>query len=375
MRDIASWFALKSVPGIGNYIFKKLIEKFGSPDKVFKASEDELTGVERVSPVLASSILRHKMPDEVKRDMDLVFKNNFSIVTMKDEDYPILLLGIHDPPPFLYVYGKLEKNSPNIAFVGTRHPSEYGVSTTIRLCKDMARLGFTIVSGMAKGIDTAAHKGALSARGKTIAVLGSGLAKIYPGENVGMFHKIAENGAVVSEFPLMREPETYNFPIRNRIISGLSLGTVVVEAAVKSGSLITARLAAEQNREVFAVPGSINSYKSFGTHSLIQEGAKLTTNKNDILDELPESFYTVLEKKDSAENSKPQPDLTKEESEILNIMSNYPAHIDDIGRKFSINTGKLLGILLTLELKGIVKKRDGNYFAKNQTAFDSGIAD
>jgi len=273
MERLLPWFRLKSVPGIGNHIYKRLIDRFRSPELVFAASSSELLRVDGMSEKLVTSIRHHRMPDEVKRDIDRVETKGYRVVPYTDACYPSLLREIPDPPPFLYVYGDLRDTANTLAVVGSRNATAYGISNTKQLCANLAALDIVIVSGMATGIDTAAHEGALQGKGKTIAVLGSGLGRIYPSRNKDLFHKISRSGAVISEFPMMTEPEAYNFPIRNRVISGLSMGTVVVEATRKSGSLITARLAAEQNREVFAVPGSIRSFKSMGTHTLIKQGA------------------------------------------------------------------------------------------------------
>ncbi len=365
MKKILPWFALKSVPGIGNHLFRRLIDRFHSPERVFKASESDLLEVEGITPNLAASIPRHTLPDPVKRDLDLVLQKGHTIVTMANADYPALLLQLPDPPPFLYVFGNLDSSIANIAVVGSRNATSYGISTTRRLCKDLVSLELTIVSGMALGIDSAAHEGALQGKGKTIAVLGSGLERIYPAENRDLFHKIAENGAVISEFPLMTEPEPHNFPIRNRIISGMSLGTVVVEATKRSGSLITARLAAEQNREVFAVPGSIHSFKSSGTHTLIKQGAKLVEHALDIMEELS-VLADLLAKKDRLiqnETIKPPRSLSPGESVVFEALGPYPVHIDNLVRKLSIEPGKLSSILLQLELLGLVQQSAGKHFS------------
>ncbi len=365
MQDLTSWFALKSIFGVGNGIFKKLIQRFDSPRKVFEASKEELLQIKNIKHNVVSAILKNIVPDKAKRELELLYKTDFKIVTLTDPNYPELLREILDPPPFLYVYGNLEKASLNIAFVGSRRPTEYGINTTVRMCKEMSALGFTIVSGMAKGIDTKAHQGALLGSGKTIAVLGSGLLNIYPRENRKLFYEIGKRGAVISEFPLKTDPEAHNFPRRNRVISGLCFGTVVVEAALKSGSLITANIAADQNREVFAVPGNINSYKSFGAHQLIKQGAKLVTNIQDVLEDLPQNLsYKEQEPVQKKENKKTLPELTEEETKIFNFLSDDPVHADDIGIQLSFDTSKLLSILLALELKGAIKKTHGNYFKK-----------
>lgn len=368
MENTLPWLALKSVPGIGNHLFKRLIKHLKSPEAVFKASLDNLVRVEGVSARIARSIKQHKVPDSVKKEFDCVQKKGYKIITMADPEYPALLLHIPDPPPFLYVLGSLAGLNKNLAVVGSRNATNYGISTARRLSRDLASIGITIVSGLALGIDSSAHRGALMGGGKTIAVLGSGLERIYPAENRKLFYQIAENGAVVSEFSLRTEPEAHNFPVRNRIISGISLGTVVVEATKRSGSLITARLAAEQNREVFAVPGSIQSFKSTGTHTLIKQGAKLVEHARDILEELVYIIDTPVEDVVNIQSnlSKKRVDLTDEEAKIFDILEDYPVHIDDIVRKLKIEPGKLSGILLKLELKGIVDHSPGNLFSVSQ---------
>jgi DNA processing protein len=365
VEKILPWFFLKSVPGIGNHLFRRLIHRFHSPELTLEASAADLLEVEGINLHLAAAIQRHTLPDRVKTDFDLVVQKGYKIVTLADSNYPALLRQLPDPPPFLYVLGRLDSSITNIAVVGSRNATSYGISTTRRLCKDLASLNLTIVSGMALGIDSAAHEGALLGKGNTIAVLGSGLERIYPAENRELFHKIAECGAVISEFPLMTEPEAHNFPIRNRIISGMSLGTVVVEATKRSGSLITARLAAEQNREVFAVPGSIHSFKSTGTHTLIKQGAKLVEHARDIIEELAHAADVLAEKEDVIQNETTEtlPPLSPEESLVFEALGPYPVHIDDLVRKVSMEPGKLSSVLLQLELMGIVQQSPGKHFA------------
>ncbi len=354
------WFTLKSVPGIGNFLFKRLIGKFGSPQAVFEADHRELTDIEGISPRIAVLISEYTPPDSVRREIEAIQEKNCRIVLLTDSEYPELLREISDPPPFLYVRGNLSNCTKNIAVVGSRSPTRYGIFTAKRLCEELASLDMTVVSGLARGIDTAAHIGALSGKGKTVAVLGSGLERIYPSENTKLFQKIIENGAVISEFPLNAGPDPFHFPIRNRIISGMSLGTVVVEAAQKSGSLITARFAVEQNREVFAVPGSVHSFKSAGTHSLIRQGAKLVETARDITDELFPTIKTISYRK---EISRALPDLSDDEKTVLNALCSYPIHIDDLVRKLDMEPGKISGILLELELKDIVQQSPGKLFS------------
>lgn len=287
---------------------------------------------------------------------------------MEDETYPSLLLHIPDPPPILYVLGNLKKTSINMAVVGSRNASQYGISTAKQLSRELVHHGLSIVSGMARGVDTAAHKGALEVQnGYTMAVLGSGIDVIYPPENKHLFHKITESGAVISEFPLGTRPEPYHFPLRNRIICGMSVGTIVVEATMKSGSLITAKLAADQGREVFAVPGSIRSNKSAGAHSLLKQGAKLVENANDVIEEIlpylvnAESISETPE--DRSRTKKKQPMLDSDETIVFKALESYPTHIDDIVRSTGVEPGKLAGILLKLELEGMATQLPGKYFS------------
>ncbi len=362
-NDPLPWLTLKSVPGVGNLLFKRLIDRFGSPERVFHASPEALANVEGISGSLSITIARYKPTEGVKRELDLVRRKNYQVVLFTDTDYPPLLKEIPDPPPFLYVRGRLPDTRLSISVVGSRNATEYGIRTTRRLCRDLAGLGWITISGMALGIDTAAHKGSLAAGGKTIAVLGSGLERIYPRENRALFDSIAQNGAVISELPLQAEPDAHHFPARNRIISGISLGTVVVEAARRSGSLITARLAAEQNREVFAVPGSIQSFKSSGTHLLIKQGAKLVEQTRDIVEELSPMLSTPSGSSASNEaEDRRLADLPPGEQQIARALDAYPVHIDDLARKMDLPIATISSLLLSLELKGIARQLPGKLY-------------
>jgi len=232
MKDLLPWFTLKHTTGVGNYNFKRLIDRFGSPEKVFTASSKELTKIEGISGRIAEAIKARRLSSFVKKDLDTAAEKNIKIVTMADDSYPPLLLQLPDPPPLIYVYGFLDNTMNSIAVVGSRSATDYGISTAMKLSSELASRQFGVISGMARGIDTAAHKGALAAGGKTIAVLGSGLARIYPAENEKLFHEISENGAVISEFPMMMRPDARNFPLRNRIICGMSLIRVKCTCAI-----------------------------------------------------------------------------------------------------------------------------------------------
>jgi len=371
MDKLYPWLCLKNVPGIGNHLFKRLIDRFSLPEAVFQASQQELLEVEGISKRQSAAILNYQAPLSIKAELDQANQKGYKIITLADSLYPPLLKEIPDPPPFLYVSGTLDGSPKNIAVVGSRNPTAYGISTTQKLCADLSAHGITIISGMAVGIDTAAHQGALAGKGRTVAVLGSGFNKIYPSQNLNLFKRISEEGAVISEFALNIEPEAHHFPIRNRIISGMSMGTVVVEATRKSGSLITARLAAEQNREVFAVPGSIQSFKSTGTHALIKQGAKLVENAQDVIEELVAYLDMgppgMPEEGVQNHTAQTQLSLPPEELAVYNNLSPYPEHIDAIIRKTQIESGKLLSLLLQLELKGIVQQLPGKYFSLFET--------
>ena len=363
MENVSPWFALKSVPGIGNILFKRLIDRFQTPQAVFEAPDTELLGVKGVTVRLIAALRRQTVPDWVKRDIDRSIHKGYKIVTQSDPRYPPLLHQIPDPPPILFIYGNLTPQKLHIAVVGSRQGTQYGLQAAYQLSHDMGSKDIVVVSGMARGIDTAAHKGALSAAGRTIAVLGSGLEKIYPPENRSLFDRIAAQGAVMSEFSLAADPEPHHFPLRNRIISGIAHGTMVVEAGLKSGSLITARLAAEQNREVFAVPGSIKSFKSTGTHALIKQGAKLVEKCDDITEEFEYLIQSGgAEKRQGSNLKSANEQFTQEERSILNHLEPYPIHIDQLAQTLQLDPGRLASLLLQLEMKGYVTQTRGNYF-------------
>ncbi len=295
--------------------------------------------------------------------------SDFCSEVTQDELYPAKLLEIYNRPPLLYVKGNLKKEDINIAIVGSRLASTYGKYTTERISRELVLQGITVVSGLARGIDSAAHRGALTAQGRTIAVLGTGLDIIYPPENKKLFTAICENGTIVSEFPLGTPPRACNFPARNRIISGISYGVVVVEAGEKSGSLITARLALEQGREVFAVPGSIDSPGSRGTNKLIKQGAKLIENTVDILEEiLPQlektkipELLSVTRKKTGLVEKKEN--LNSSDRQIIALLSDSRLHIDELINTTGLAPGDVLSSLMKLELNGIIRQYPGKFFS------------
>jgi DNA processing protein len=352
------WFALKSVPHVGNVTFRRLLEHFGSPSKVLSASMEELAAVKGVSAAVAAAIGCHDCREAAERERLLLEQSGARLVTLLDTDYPRSLLEIPDPPPYLYVKGSLREVEPAVAVVGSRRASSYGILATRRLAGELAVHGVTVVSGMARGVDTAAHRGALAGGGMSIGVLGCGIDVIYPSENRELFTAMAEEGGLISEFPLGTLPLAENFPRRNRIISGISRGVLVVEAAERSGSLITAQYALEQGREVFAIPGNINCSSSRGTNRLIKQGAKLVDTVEDILEELPHRGGTL-----AFTPAAPAFELTHQEAAIYTILAAAPHHIDDIIVKSALTVGDVSAILLRLELKGAVQQLPGKLFA------------
>ena len=344
-------------------MYKNLLDRFETPGRVFQASKQELMAVDGVSDRLAGDILSGPPAAAVSRELSGIQKSGCRVITFLDEEYPPLLKETPDPPPYFYVKGQLGSCAQCIAMVGSRKATRYGISMARKLSADLAEVGFTVVSGMARGIDTAAHEGALSVHGETIAVLGSGLSIIYPQENRRLADQIGQSGAVISEFPLDEAPNAYNFPKRNRIIAGMSLGTVVVEAASRSGSLITARLSGEQGREVFAVPGNINSKTSTGAHNLLKQGAKLVETAQDIIEEFPFLFLKSDMNRGNDHTVKPVQNLTEAETRVYELLEPYPVHIDELSRRLEMDAGRLSGILMALEIKGLVSQTPGKYFA------------
>lgn len=368
MEHLIPWLTLKSVAGVGNFLFNRLIATFETPAKVLAAPVAALSQVAGVKPELARRIHRHPTPEGVHRELAAVQRKGYDLITLHDPSYPSLLLQIPDPPPLLYLNGRLSAEPCPVAVVGSRNASAYGRTATHRLCTDLVRHGAAIVSGMARGIDTMAHRGALDGGGRTIAVLGSGLNQIYPPQNLKLFHEIAENGCVVSELPLDAGPEARHFPMRNRIISGMSLGTVVVEAARKSGSLITARLAAEQNREVFAVPGNIHAVNARGTHDLIKQGAKLVENAQDIFEEI--AAQLLVPGPSEAVRARPLPPLSAAEQSLLAIIGTEPVHIDALARQTDQSIAVLTDTLSRLEIKGVIVQEPGKRFLRHADFID-----
>ncbi len=352
------WIGLSSIPGVGRVTFRKLVRHFGSPERALTATPDELDSACGLSDKVIDGIMSLSWREFAERELTRARDAGVEIVTSDSETYPASLKDTLDPPLFLYAKGVLGQER-SIAIIGTRKPTHYGLTVTHRIAYELATAGLAIVSGLARGIDTQAHRGALAAKGRTIAVLGCGIDVVYPPENKGLLEQISRTGAIVTENPFGTKPEAGYFPARNRIISGLSCGTVIVEATTDSGSLITANYALEQGRKLFAVPGNVGSPNSRGTNSLIKGGAVLVEGAGDILRELG-----IRDKGTRQKSSLPLPALAPEEEAILRHITNEPRHIDVIMNESRMAAGRLSGVLTTLELKGLVKQLPGKYFVR-----------
>jgi DNA processing protein len=369
-ENLCDWLALSFVTGVGSRTASRLIERWGSPTAVFAASRAELQAF-GLSDELIDRLQAPEPRRLAEHELARLDAMGATILTLADAAYPPLLREIYDPPIVLYARGDLEGalRQPCLAVVGTRRPSTYGSNVAVQLARDLAARGLTIVSGFARGIDSAAHRGALEAQGKTLAVFGTGLDVVYPRENTRLAEAICAHGAVVTEFPLGTAPTPQNFPFRNRIISGLSLGVVVVEAAQKSGSLITARLALEQDRDVFAVPGNITSATSFGPNYLIKSGAKLVQYWRDVVEELPfEIGRRILQQELTAADAAARPltlPLDEREEKVLGLLSfDVPTHIDDLLVASGLPSPVLMQVLLELEVKDKITQLPGKNFVK-----------
>lgn len=369
------WLALSLTPGLGPTKARRLVEFFGGPEGVFRASLTELeaTGIQAVS---AQSLATGKSLELANEETTRAASAHVRILTVNDGDYPENLKQIYDPPLVLYVRGDASVlTQPGIAVVGTRHPTPYGSAMSERLSCDLAARGLIILSGMARGVDTSAHRGAISTKGKTVAVFGTGIDVIYPKENTRLSEQILSlGGALISEFPMGTFAAPQNFPIRNRIISGISIGVLVVEAAEYSGTRITARCALEQNREVFAVPGNVTNKNSWGPNTLIKQGAKLVATWEDIWEELPENVRLALRPAQD-ESAAPQtaslfsePEIRPHEKRILALLkADESTHIDELVDRLEpeLSASEIFAALFELELAGKIRQMPGKNFVKS----------
>lgn len=359
----APWLALARVKGLGAVSFKKLTTRFVDPTAAFSAALTELEQVEGLHRDTIDGIVAFSDWAEIDEEIERARDAGIAIVPFTNPNYPARLRTIADPPPFLYVKGNiLTDDDKAVAIVGSRSASEYGRRVARDLARGLASLGFTVVSGMARGIDGSAHESALQAGGRTIAVLGSGVERAYPAEHETLYRRIGENGAVLSELPIGTRPLAFNFPARNRLISGLSLGVVVVEATEKSGSLITATLAVEQGREVFAVPGEVGSSRSRGAHRLIRQGAKLVESVDDIIEEIAPQ---LLDRTGSATQRAPRvlpqnaSDATRT---IFALLQENTLQVDQVIERTGMSAAQVLETLLDLELQGLLRQLPGKIY-------------
>ena len=357
--ELASWLRLTLIPGIGGEARRGLLKACGLPQAIFEAGLPALSAI--VDPALAERLLRHECAAEIEAALAWAAQPGNHLLTLADADYPQSLLSSDDPPVLLYAKGNpAALNRPMLAMVGSRNATAQGVRDAEAFAQALGNAGLTIVSGLALGIDAAAHRGALATAAGTVAVIGTGADRLYPAKNEALARAIAETGVVLSEFPLGTPALASNFPRRNRIIAGLGLGCLVVEAALRSGSLITARLAAESGREVFAIPGSIHSPLSRGCHQLIRQGAKLVESAQDILEELRLEVPAAANSAGKGGTATPNDD----EEQVLAFLGHTPCALDTLSARSGLTPADLLAMLLPMELAGRVAQLPGGLYQK-----------
>ncbi len=372
-EELESWIRLWRVSGVGSKYFQKLLQSFDTPADVFNASSSSLKQA-GISQNLADAIIDSKESESATPDLEwLNVADNHYIITLECPEYPTLLKQTDNPPPLLYVHGNLSIiNDPQLAIVGSRNPTQGGMTSAYDFAKHLGQMGLCITSGLALGIDGSAHQGALDAGAPTIAIIATGIDRVYPAKHRNLAHQIVNGGAIISEFPIGTQPRSSNFPRRNRIISGLAHGTLVVEAALKSGSLITARLASEQGREVFAIPGSIHNPLAKGCHQLIRQGAKLVETAQDILEEMSavidlSQIDTAITKDDIENNSEGAANTSNVDSEhqiLLEQMGYDPVPIDQLVDRTGFKPESIAAMLLILELQNQVSSNGGGTYTR-----------
>ena len=360
--------ALNLIEHVGPVRVRQLLEHFGDAPAILRASRQQLLQVRGIGEDTAEAIANREKTTDLDAELKRITEFGCRIVTQADPEYPELLRQIYDPPIVLYVKGDLSaKDKNSVAMVGSRMTTHYGVEAARKLAYQLAYLGVTVVSGGARGIDTAGHQGALAGKGRTIAVLGTGINLVTPPENAKLFEQIAGSGAVITQFPFNRPADKQSFPIRNRIVAGMTLGTVVVEANLTSGALITANFATEYGRQVFAVPGRIDSPRSKGCHDLIKKGAKLCEGVEDILSEFEYLFPASNRPATPAETGVlPALELSENEQKAYDTLSNEEIGIDDVIRKSGLPTSAVSVALLSLEMKRLIRQLPGKMFVRNQ---------
>jgi len=359
--------ALNLIEHVGPVRVRQLLEYFGDAPAILAASRQQLLQVRGIGEECAEAIASWEKTVDLAAELKRIADFGCSIVTQGDPEYPELLRQIYDPPIVLYVKGKLLPKDKNaVAMVGSRMTTHYGIEAARKLAYQLAYLGVTVVSGGARGIDSAAHQGALTAKGRTVCVLGTGINLVFPSENAELFERIAANGALITQFPFNRPADKQTFPIRNRIVAGMTLGTVVVEANLTSGALITANFAAEYGRQVFAVPGRIDSPRSKGCHELIKKGAKLCEGAEDVLSEFEYLFPASNRPPGVSETGVlPALELSETEQKVYDTLDHEEVGMDDVIRKSGLPTSAVSVALLSLEMKRLVKQLPGKMFVKN----------
>jgi DNA processing protein len=365
-----SWLALQLTPGLGTRLTGKLLRQFGSPDEIFRASLTELEAC-RLPPAVAQSLHAREAFRDAEKELADLRRLNASLLNWDETGYPQRLLEIYDPPPLLYVRGDaqcLARHS--LAMVGTRRPTPYGNQIAERLARDLAEQGLVIVSGLARGIDSSAHRGACAAaRGATVGVLGCGIDVVYPKENRRLFAEVENRGAIISEFPLGTHPAPENFPVRNRIVAGMTLGAIVVQGAQYSGSLITARLAMEFGREVFGVPGNVTEGASFAPNQLVKQGAKLVTGWEDVVEELPTEIRAELFPVDATSAAERaslcEESLSAAEKTLYALIRvDEAVHVDELVEQTGLSSSQTLASLCEMEMRGIIRQMPGKQFVR-----------
>jgi DNA processing protein len=355
-----AFIALNMVPNLGPVRLRSLLEVFESPERVLSARREELHAVAGLNRSVIDSLVSWETAVDLASELERIREFEATVVTLEEPDYPELLREIHDPPTALYVWGRLDPRDKNaVGVVGSRRPSHYGLECAKKISFQIAYAGLTVVSGLALGIDTAAHQGALAAKGRTIAVLGGGLFHLYPPENRALAEKIAASGAVVTEFPMDTKPDRQTFPMRNRIISGWGFGLLVVEAGLNSGALISASQALDQGRNLYAIPGPIDRPTSQGSNRLIQQGAKLVMNVDDVLEDL----QTLFPKSPALTPSKP-PGLEGDLLKVYDAIASQETSIDEIIERSGLPASSASVALLQLEMQHLVRQLPGKYFVK-----------
>lgn len=371
----SKWLSLLRVKGLAGQRLRHLISSFGNPEAVLQASLQSLRDVKGIGEEIAQGVRQAasgQFDREVRRDLEWLKKHRGTLCTYLDPDYPERLKEIHSPPALLYVRGTLRPQEPAVAMVGSRSASDYGKRLAGRIAEELSNAGLTIVSGLAYGVDASCHMGTLRARGRTVAVLGSGLKKIYPKSHTELAEQVSRSGAVISELPLDTSPQRKNFVPRNRIISGMCVATIVVEAGEQSGALATARFAQEQNREVFAFPGRASDDTSLGANRLIKEhGAQLITGAEDVLQAIKSQLRPRALKETNSSPEPPKgeavgfsPNLDGDEAVLYDTLSNDASHIDDLARSLGWDVGRVSSLLGLLEMRGLVERQAGARFRR-----------